>query len=78
MPMEKQGVLPDRHERKYYRHIRLRYEHKRKKYLPEKYGKRIGQASVTGYCIKFRALKNIDVDILADAIWYGVEQTRAR
>lgn len=50
---------------------------KDKKYLPEKYGKKIGQASVTGYCIKFRALKNIDVDILADAIRYGVEQTRA-
>lgn len=50
---------------------------KDKKYLAEKYGKKIGQASVTGYCIKFRALRNIDVDVLVDAMSYGVEQTRA-
>ncbi|GLQ91668.1 DUF1801 domain-containing protein [Dyella acidisoli] len=50
---------------------------KDKKYLAEKFGKKIGQASVTGYCIKFRALKNIDVDVLEDAIRYGIEQTRA-
>lgn len=49
---------------------------KDKKYLAEKYGKKIGQASVTGYCIKFRALRNIDIDILADAMRYGIEQTR--
>jgi len=50
---------------------------KDKKYLAEKYGKKIGQASVTGYCIKFRTLRNIDVDVLVDAMRYGVEQTRA-
>ncbi|WP_233842604.1 DUF1801 domain-containing protein [Dyella sp. 2HG41-7] len=50
---------------------------KDKKYLAEKYGKKIGQASVTGYCIKFRALKNIDVDVLVDAMRYGVDHTRA-
>jgi len=50
---------------------------KDKKYLAEKYGKKIGQASVTGYCIKFRTLKNIDIDILVDAMRYGVEQTSA-
>jgi hypothetical protein len=50
---------------------------KDKKYLAEKYGKKIGQASVTGYCIKFRTLKNIDVDILVDAMRYGIEQTSA-
>ena len=48
-----------------------------KKYLSEKYGKRIGQASVTGYCIKFRTLRNIDLDILVDAMRDGIEQTRA-
>ena len=48
-----------------------------KKYLSEKYGKRIGQASVTGYCIKFRTLRNIDVDTLVDAMRDGVEQTCA-
>jgi len=50
---------------------------KDKKYLAEKYGKKIGQASVTGYCIKFRTLRNIDVDTLIDAMRYGIEQTRA-
>ena len=50
---------------------------KDKKYLAEKYGKKIGQASVTGYCIKFRTLTNIDVDTLVDAMRYGIEQTRA-
>jgi hypothetical protein len=50
---------------------------KDKKYLAEKYGKKIGQASVTGYCIKFRTLRNIDVDTLVDAMRYGIERTRA-
>jgi hypothetical protein len=50
---------------------------KDKKYLAEKYGKKIGQASVTGYCIKFKTLRNIDVDTLVDAMRYGIEQTRA-
>jgi len=50
---------------------------KDKKYLAEKYGKKIGQASVTGYCIKFRTLRNIDVDTLVEAMRYGIEQTRA-
>jgi hypothetical protein len=49
---------------------------KDKKYLAEKYGKKIGQASVTGYCIKFRTLGNIHVDILVDAMRYGIEHTR--
>ncbi|KFN43033.1 DUF1801 domain-containing protein [Arenimonas oryziterrae] len=49
---------------------------KDKKALVEKFGKKIGQASVTGYCIKFKALQNIDVGTLADAMRYGIEQTR--
>lgn len=48
-----------------------------KKHLAETYGKRLGKASVTGYCIKFRTLENIDVDTLVEAMRYGVEQTRA-
>ena len=48
-----------------------------KKYLAEKYGKKIGQANVTGCCIKFRTLRNIDVDTLVDAMRDGVEQTCA-
>ncbi|CAN5844219.1 hypothetical protein BH11BAC4_BH11BAC4_09250 [soil metagenome] len=48
---------------------------KDKKYLPETYGKTIGKASVTGYCIKFKTLKDINIDILEAAIRDGVEQT---
>ncbi|MCF8317336.1 MAG: DUF1801 domain-containing protein, partial [Haliscomenobacter sp.] len=44
-----------------------------KKYLPEKYGKAIGKASVTGYCIKFKTLKDINIDILEAAISFGFE-----
>ena len=46
-----------------------------KKYLPETYGKTIGKASVTGYCIKFKTLKDINIDTLEAAIQDGVEQT---
>jgi hypothetical protein len=43
-----------------------------KHYLARAYGERIGKASVTGYCIKFKALKDIDVDVLEEAIRYGI------
>jgi hypothetical protein len=46
-----------------------------KKYLQQTFGKSIGKASVTGYCIKFKALKDIKMDVLEAAILYGVEQT---
>ena len=44
-----------------------------KKYLAEAYGKTIGKASVSGYCIKFKNLKDINIDVLESAIIYGVE-----
>lgn len=47
-----------------------------KKYLPETYGKKIGKASVTGYCIKFKSLKDINIDILEEAIKDGVKKQR--
>ncbi len=50
---------------------------KDKKYLADTYGKTIGQASVSGYCIKFKTLGNIDIDTLMRAMQYGIEQTRA-
>lgn len=46
-----------------------------KKYLAEKYGKELGKASVTGYCIKFKTLKDVNRDILQAAIRHGTEQT---
>ena len=46
---------------------------KDKTYLVQTYGKKIGKASVSGYCIKFKNLKDINIDILEAAIRYGVE-----
>ena len=48
---------------------------KDKKYLANTYGKKLGKASVTGYCIKFKTIKDINVDILQEAIRDGVEIT---
>jgi Domain of unknown function (DU1801) len=47
---------------------------KDKTYLARTYGKILGKASVTGYCIKFKTLKDINMDILETAIRCGVEQ----
>ncbi len=46
---------------------------KDKKYLSQTYGEKLGKASVSGYCIKFKALKNINIDILQEIILYGVK-----
>ena len=43
-----------------------------KKYLAQTYGKELGKASVTGYCIKFKSLKDINIDVLEAAIRYGL------
>src|SRR5258705_13847158 len=48
---------------------------KDKKYLAQMYGKKLGKASVSGYCLKFKMLKDINIDILEAAIRYGVEAT---
>ncbi|WP_449397775.1 DUF1801 domain-containing protein [Chryseobacterium wanjuense] len=42
-----------------------------KKFLSETYGKRLGKASVSGYCIKFKTLKDIDIDVLEEAIQFA-------
>lgn len=44
-----------------------------KKYLAQTFGEKIGKASVSGYCIKFKMLKEINIDILEAAIRYGAE-----
>lgn len=45
-----------------------------KKYLADTYGATIGKASVTGYCIKFKTLKDINVEVLKAAILFGAGQ----
>jgi len=44
-----------------------------KKYLAQTYGKALGKASVTGYCIRFKTLKDINIEILEAAIRNRVE-----
>ena len=45
-----------------------------KTYLPQTYGETIGKASVSGYCIKFKKLKDINIDVLKEAILFGFKQ----
>ena len=47
---------------------------KDKKYLTQTFGKELGKASVTGYCIKFKTLTDINIDVLKAAIQCGIEQ----
>ena len=49
-----------------------------KKYLAQTYGTNLGKASVSGYCIKFKTLKDINIEILEAAIRYGVEATNEK
>jgi hypothetical protein len=46
-----------------------------RKFLAKTYARTIGKASVTGYCIRFKSLKDIDTGVLADAIRHGVAAT---
>jgi len=48
---------------------------KDKAYLAKTYGKELGKASVTGYCIRFNNLKDINLNVLEDAIRYGATIT---
>ncbi|RLJ33708.1 uncharacterized protein DUF1801 [Chryseobacterium sp. 7] len=45
-----------------------------KTYLSKTYGEKMGKASVTGYCIKFKALKDINIEILKAAILDGLKE----
>lgn len=47
-----------------------------KKYLSETYAKDLGKASVTGYCIRFKTLKDINTEVLKAAIAFGFEKRR--
>lgn len=49
---------------------------KDKTYLSQTFGEKMGKAKVTGYCIKFKTIKDIHLNILEEAILYGIEVTR--
>ena len=42
-----------------------------KDYLKETYGAKIGKATVTGYCIRFKSIKQIDLITLQKAVQFG-------
>ena len=44
--------------------------------LARTYGGRLGKASVTGYCIKFRRLEDLDLEVLEEALRFGLEAPR--
>ncbi|MGH9946789.1 MAG: DUF1801 domain-containing protein [Pyrinomonadaceae bacterium] len=45
-----------------------------KKYLAETYAAGLGKATVTGYCIRFAGLKDINTDVLKAAVAFGFEK----
>lgn len=48
-----------------------------KTYLAETYGAELGKASVTGYCIKLRTLRDVNLAVLEAAVRDGLSQTSA-
>jgi hypothetical protein len=48
-----------------------------KNYLSRMYGGKIGKASVTGYCIKFKTLRDLKADVLEGVIRFGLEDRKA-
>jgi len=48
---------------------------KDRKYLSQVYGEKIGKAGVSGYCVKFRCMEDINVNILKSMLQYGIEAT---
>ena len=48
---------------------------KDKAYLARTYGKLLGKATVSGYCIRFKTLAGINVEMLQAAMRYGAEAT---
>ena len=48
---------------------------KDKTYLARTYRNKLGKAGVSGYCIKFKTIKEINIDVLEAAMRDGLEQT---
>jgi len=49
-----------------------------KKFLAETYAKDLGKATVTGYCIRFKTLKDINTHVLEAAIRFGFENRQEK
>ncbi len=44
-----------------------------KTFLAKTFGETLGKASVTGYCIRFKTIRDINLDVLQAAIRHGFE-----
>ena len=49
-----------------------------KKHLAERFGNDLGKANVTGYCIRFKKLDDINIDVLESAIRFGFESREGK
>lgn len=49
---------------------------KDKTYLAQTYGKTLEKANVSGYCIKFKSLSDINLDVLVEAIRFGIDASK--
>ena len=47
-----------------------------RKYLSQTYGPSLGKASVTGYCVKFKSLSDLDGVVLEDMLRFGLSDRR--
>lgn len=47
-----------------------------KKYLINTFGENLGKATITGYCIKFKTIKDIAINVLEAAIRFGFEHRK--
>lgn len=45
-----------------------------KTYLSKTYSQKLGKASVSGYCIKFKTVKDINIEVLEEAVKFGIQQ----
>ena len=44
-------------------------------YLSKTFGKQLGKAKVTGYCIRFKSINDINMDVLKEAMKYGIKDS---
>ena len=44
------------------------FSNKDKDYFPKKFKDKLGKATITGYCIKFKTLKDLNIEILKEII----------
>jgi len=44
-----------------------------KKYLAQIYGEKLGKASVSGYCVKFKKLADLNMEVLESMLRDGIE-----